>query len=163
MSDCPCLSGKSYEECCEPYIKGVTSAPTAESMMRARYSAYVNTEMDYILETTHPEQRADYDAAAAREWAENSDWLGLEIFETKNGQASDEEGSVEFMAHFIQNEERMVHHERAIFKKQDDKWFFFDGEAVAPETFVRETPKVGRNEPCPCGSGKKYKKCCLDK
>ncbi|WP_420810705.1 SEC-C metal-binding domain-containing protein [Desulfovibrio ferrophilus] len=25
----------------------------------------------------------------------------------------------------------------------------------------RETPKIGRNEPCPCGSGKKYKKCCM--
>ncbi len=31
------------------------------------------------------------------------------------------------------------------------------------ETYVRETPKIGRNDPCPCGSGKKYKKCCLNK
>ena len=28
------------------------------------------------------------------------------------------------------------------------------------ETFKREQPKVGRNDPCPCGSGKKYKHCC---
>jgi hypothetical protein len=29
-----------------------------------------------------------------------------------------------------------------------------------PQAFVREGPKVGRNDPCPCGSGKKYKRCC---
>jgi hypothetical protein len=29
------------------------------------------------------------------------------------------------------------------------------------ETFVRDEPRIGRNDPCPCGSGKKYKKCCL--
>jgi hypothetical protein len=35
-----------------------------------------------------------------------------------------------------------------------------DGEQAAPvKTIVREEPKVGRNDPCPCGSGKKYKKC----
>ncbi|HET8734450.1 MAG TPA: SEC-C metal-binding domain-containing protein [Anaeromyxobacteraceae bacterium] len=36
-----------------------------------------------------------------------------------------------------------------------------DGETPRPkqETVVRQTPKVGRNDPCPCGSGKKYKKC----
>ncbi len=34
------------------------------------------------------------------------------------------------------------------------------GEAAAVKTIVREAPKVGRNDPCPCGSGKKYKKCC---
>jgi len=34
-------------------------------------------------------------------------------------------------------------------------------QAPEPEatTFVRKQPKVGRNEPCPCGSGKKYKQC----
>jgi uncharacterized protein len=35
-----------------------------------------------------------------------------------------------------------------------------DEDEFYPETFVRAEPKVGRNEPCPCGSGKKYKKCC---
>ena len=41
----------------------------------------------------------------------------------------------------------------------------FDGKTPAQmmgkvETFRRENPRVGRNDPCPCGSGKKYKKCC---
>jgi preprotein translocase subunit SecA len=34
-----------------------------------------------------------------------------------------------------------------------------DEQAVRPETFVRGERKVGRNEPCPCGSGKKFKQC----
>jgi preprotein translocase subunit SecA len=34
------------------------------------------------------------------------------------------------------------------------------GQSAIPETFVRQERKVGRNEPCPCGSGKKYKQCC---
>ena len=36
-------------------------------------------------------------------------------------------------------------------------------DARKPETFRREQPKVGRNDPCPCGSGKKYKNCCMNK
>jgi uncharacterized protein YecA (UPF0149 family) len=32
-------------------------------------------------------------------------------------------------------------------------------EQQRPQTVVRNTPKVGPNDPCPCGSGKKYKKC----
>lgn len=164
MTDCPCGSGIAYAECCEPYIKGEKIAPTAEALMRSRYTAYANTEMDYIFETTHEEQRTDYDGAGAKEWSESSEWHGLEVFEVTAGGENDTEGAVEFMAHFTQNGERLVHHERAIFKKEEDgKWYFFDGQPVAPQTFKRETPKVGRNEPCPCGSGKKYKKCCIGK
>ncbi len=46
----------------------------------------------------------------------------------------------------------------------DDRGSPFLGNVAHPqETYQRETPKIGRNEPCPCGSGKKYKKCCLGK
>jgi len=38
--------------------------------------------------------------------------------------------------------------------------FLDDEETEELKPFVRETPKIGRNDPCPCGSGKKYKKCC---
>jgi SEC-C motif-containing protein len=46
------------------------------------------------------------------------------------------------------------------FLKQDGEWYFVDGQLVAPKTEKRNQPKVGRNDPCPCGSAKKYKKCC---
>jgi SEC-C motif-containing protein len=46
------------------------------------------------------------------------------------------------------------------FVKDDEGWKFEDGELVAEQPIVREQPKTGRNDPCPCGSGKKFKKCC---
>ena len=69
-------------------------------------------------------------------------------------------GKVEFRATYRRDGERMVHHEIAEFRKAGDIWYFTDGKLVGPGQYTRETPKVGRNEPCPCGSGKKYKKCC---
>ncbi|MDY0162696.1 YchJ family protein [Desulfobotulus sp.] len=163
MEQCPCGSGAAYDACCEPHIMGKIPAPTAEALMRSRYTAYVRVAMDYILDTTHPDQREDYDAAGAKQWAESSQWHGLEILAQDKGMESDTEGAVEFAAHFSQDGKRFVHHERAIFRKgEDTRWYFYDGQPVTPVTIRRESPKVGRNEPCPCGSGKKYKKCCMD-
>ncbi len=91
MSECPCGSGRSYETCCGPLISGAEAAPTAEALMRSRYSAYVQCEIDYLGETLHPGHRSDYDAAATRRWAEGADWLGLEIGDVEQG---GEEGPV---------------------------------------------------------------------
>lgn len=160
MSQCPCGSGAEYNECCEPYIRGEKNPETAELLMRSRYSAYVNVEIDYLFETLHPDNREDHDAKNARDWAQSSDWMGLEILSTEKGAADDTEGVVEFCATYRQKGARLKHHELATFKKLDDKWYFEDGAQVKPEQVKREGKKVGRNEPCPCGSGKKYKKCC---
>ena len=84
MSECPCGSKKPYSECCGPLHKGA-QALSAEQVMRARYAAYVKMELDYLLETTHPEHRADYDAQGTRSWAERSAWDRLEILETLAG------------------------------------------------------------------------------
>lgn len=163
MSLCPCGSEKDYAECCEPYIRMEVPVPTAEALMRSRYSAYTLVEMDYLFETTHPSQREDYDAEGAKQWAESSEWLGFEILGREKGEENDSEGVIEFAAHFAQNGTRYTHHERSIFRKDEGKWYFFDGEAVTPQTYRREGAKIGRNDACPCGSGKKYKKCCMDK
>ncbi len=162
MELCPCGSRDKYFECCEPYITGKKDAETAEALLRARYSAYTLQELDYIYETIHPEQKKNHDHKATRKWAEESKWLGLEFLDIKNGLVEDDEGVIEFKVRFSQKFETQTHHELASFKKFEGRWYFYDGEPVAPETFVRELPKVGRNEPCPCGSGKKYKKCCLN-
>jgi SEC-C motif-containing protein len=66
---------------------------------------------------------------------------------------------VEFEASYERDGLRDIHHERAQFKKVDGQWLYDEGDIV-PKTIVRATPKVGRNDPCPCGSGKKYKHCC---
>lgn len=160
MESCPCGLGKEYAVCCEPVIKGERSAETAEELMRSRYCAYVKTEVDHILNSVHPNKQSENDERSVRSWSKGSDWLGLEIIETVNGSADDDEGTVEFKATYRKKGEKQVHHEVASFKKENGKWFFFDAESPMIEQVVRTTPKIGRNDPCPCGSNKKYKKCC---
>lgn len=79
--------------------------------------------------------------------------------------ADSEEGMVQFMTDLLQTgatkrearpadalEDRLL----AEFEPPAEEAYY--GEALEP--IRRTTPKVGRNDPCPCGSGKKYKKCC---
>lgn len=157
---CPCGSGLAYSACCEPIIKGKTPAATAEVLMRARYSAYVKHEIEFIANSCYRrEGENDIDMDETRRWSEESTWLGLKIHGTKQGGPNDEEGIVEFSAIYTRNGLKDEHREVAGFKKFDGKWLYVEGN-LAATTIVRATPKVGRNEPCPCGSGKKYKHCC---
>jgi SEC-C motif-containing protein len=80
------------------------------------------------------------------------------IVSTDKGGSEDSEGTVEFIATYVLDGLRDSHHEISHFVKTDGVWLYESGEMI-PETVVREGPKVGRNDPCPCGSGKKYKKC----
>ena len=159
MEQCPCGTGLSYGECCLPIIRGERPAGTAEELMRSRYSAYVKVETDYIRETTHPKHRDGYDEAGTREWAESAEWQGLEIISVRNGGSEDATGEVEFIARFKEKGEPREHHERALFKREPNGWLFTDGKAVKPQPVVKGE-KIGRNDPCSCGSGQKYKKCC---
>lgn len=160
MSNCPCGSELSYEKCCEPAHTGTTPSKTAEALMRSRYSAYVKNCIDYLGDSLHPEHKEDWSADDTKQWAQNSEWLSLEIISTEAGLESDNEGIVEFAANFKEGNQKSRHHETSRFQKIDGKWYYVDGETPKPQTVRNETPKVGRNEPCPCGSGKKYKKCC---
>lgn len=157
---CPCGSGKKYGECCEPLIKGSAKAKTAEQLMRARYTAYVKHEIDFIINTCETGDKiAEIDRKATEDWSRKSNWLGLKILSTEKGGENDDEGVVEFEATYTQKGIRDVHHEIGGFKKVNGEWLYSEG-YLRPTTVVRETKKVGRNEPCPCGSGKKYKQCC---
>jgi SEC-C motif-containing protein len=158
MSNCPCGSGLTFSECCEPVINGTQTAETAEQLMRARYSAYVGVQMDFVFESTHPDHRQGYDHAGTKEWAESSEWQGLEIVATRNGGTGDSTGEVEFVARFKENGTQREHHENAQFRKDGERWYFTDGIMVKPKPLT--VSKVGRNDPCSCGSGLKYKKCC---
>jgi len=160
MENCHCGSNRAYEQCCGPFIAGDSPAPTAEALMRARYSAFATAAVDYILDTVHPDKRAENDPRQIQNWAKKSDWLGLEIIRVKEGQEADEQGEVEFAAIFRENNRRARHHEIATFKKDENIWYFYDAQTPKTEPLKRVSPKVGRNSPCPCGSGKKYKKCC---
>jgi len=157
---CPCQSGLSYADCCGRYISGAATAPTPEALMRSRYSAYALRIMPYLLATLHPSQRHDYDEAGAERWAREADWEGLEILDVGADPADENRGSVEFRASYRRRGEHLVHHERAEFRRKDGVWYFFDGKMVGISQVRRSAPKVGRNDPCPCGSGRKFKKCC---
>ena len=157
---CPCGSGKAYAVCCGPILKGSAAAETAEALMRSRYSAYVTGRLDFLAESLHPEHRDDLDIAATRRWSQRARWLNLEVVSSREGGPEDDQGEVEFIASYREKGVVKLHRERASFQRRDGVWYYVDGELVKPETAVHTQPKVGRNDPCPCGSGRKYKKCC---
>ena len=160
METCPCGSTLSYTECCLPVIRGEKPAATAEQLMRSRYSAYAKKEMEYVKTSLHPEHRSDYDDKSTREWAERAEWHGIEIVKTEMGGPGDTEGTVEFVVTFTEGGVKQEHHERSTFNKIGGTWYFTEGKNLPTRPIVRAAPKAGRNDPCPCGSGKKFKKCC---
>lgn len=170
--NCPCGSKKDFAKCCQPIISGKEPAQTAEALMRSRYTAYTQADIAYVKKTLAPESSHDFNAADAKKWATQSEWKGLKIISTEKGGTDDTVGTVEFVATYAQQGETIEHHEVAKFRKDKKQWLFVDAEAHTHkegedhhhhekvQTYVRETAKVGRNDPCTCGSGKKYKKCC---
>ena len=155
--ECPCSSGLAFDRCCGPYLAGAP-APTAEALMRSRYSAYARGEIDYLIETHDPSTRGDIDRDATARWAREAKWLSLKIVATEKGGEGDTEGIVEFAARFRQGKEEATHHERSNFRKHDGRWFYLDGNTPRRDP-VRREEHPSPNAPCSCGSGKKYKRC----
>jgi len=128
--------------------------------MRSRYSAYATGQIEYLTDSLHPEQRGSLDIDATRRWSRQARWLGLEVVAKEGGGPEDEEGMVEFVATYKERGLIKPHRERARFRRQEGNWYYVDGDLVRVSPSGVGPGKVGRNEPCPCGSGKKYKKCC---
>ena len=160
MNLCPCNSGREYEACCGPVIGGESPAATPEALMRSRYSAFALKKIDHLKESLHPDLRSDHDPEATKRWADKSEWVNLEFVDTTGGGADDDAWTVEFIATYRQKGATHAHHEVAEFSRHKGRWYYTDGKMVTPGTLRNEGPKIGRNDPCPCGSGKKYKKCC---
>ena len=148
---CPCGSGLTYGGCCEPYVTGQALAPTAETLMRSRYTAYGVGQGDYLWATHHPAARPADLRAALRQSMAATTWLGLQILHVEQGQPSDRAGVVEFIAHYQAGERGQIH-ERSRFQKLKDRWFYVEGDHLPPVY-----PQ--RNAPCWCGSGDKFKHC----
>ena len=127
--------------------------------MRARYSAYVHAQIDFLHDSLTAESRATFDRPSAEAWANGATWKGLEIVRTEGGGPQDQTGVVEFIAHFAQNGQDVSHAEVSNFRRDGGDWYFHEGSAPKAKPFKRTEKKVERNDPCPCGSGKKYKKC----
>lgn len=95
-----------------------------------------------------------------KNWSEQNMWNKLDIISVEHGNINDEQGIVEFKAYYTDKKSGIdsIHHEKSTFLKSKGQWFYLNGKINPPETNLMK--KVSRNDPCPCGSGKKYKKCC---
>lgn len=168
MQLCPCQSGKLFSECCQPYISFTVAAPSPEALMRSRYTAFALANVEYIEKTMRGVAAQGFNRAGTLKFASESEWLGLDIVHSY--QHSDEVGYVEFVAHY--NDGKGYHQhlaELSEFHKEEGHWYYVDGQPKKFEhhhgedvikPFKRSSPKIGRNDPCTCGSGKKFKKCC---
>jgi SEC-C motif domain protein len=123
---CPCGSTQALNICCLPLIEGTYHAVTAEQLMRSRYTAHALLAIDYLWATWSPEQRLRSSKADIRAWAESCEWLGLQILNTQQGRAEDDNGTVEFIAPFRQKGQLHQHHEISDFKKVLGKWLYID-------------------------------------
>ena len=130
--------------------------------MRSRYTAYVRGEVDHVLSTYTPKAGKDVDRASTEKWSKESTWLGLTVVSTVRGGEHDDDGTVEFIAKWREGAAgaEQTHHEKAHFVRspQNRRWLYSEGKVVGGVPAKREE-HPGRNEPCHCGSGKKYKKC----
>lgn len=146
---CPCCSNRPYQECCGPMHAGAP-ASNPQALMRSRYSAYCLGLIDYLVTTTLPSQQSQLDVTAMTRWSRESTWLGLEVENTMDD--GSDRAQVTFVAHWTDPDgSRHQHRECSDFIRKASKWYFADPNHRAD---------IGRNAPCPCGSGKKYKRCC---
>jgi SEC-C motif domain protein len=143
---CPCGSNHLYPDCCEPYLSGKALAPTAEALMRSRYTAYSQSQVDYLINTLHPKSRQKDDDLRAvvdhrrliRQNHQLTQWIGLTILKTHKGQPQDKRGIVEFVAEYRDAKApgfaAVVNqlHERSRFVKEVKQWFYVDGDMLPP-------------------------------
>ncbi|MGP4789382.1 YchJ family protein [Psychrobacter sp. 1Y11] len=174
MTLCPCRVSSNlsflsqaiaYSDCCQPYHDSLLDdssdkldsikAETAERLMRTRYSAFVLVKPEYIVKTTVPAQQSLLDVAAIEEWARQTPWAGLEIVR-HTPKLGKRHAQVEFKAYFDTPDGQQAHHERSTFVKvkeesNNERWCFLDPTVAMT---------VSQKQPCICGSGEKFKRCC---
>ena len=145
---CPCGSGRDYAHCCGVFHRGERLAATAEALMRSRYAAYARGDSTYLMQTWHASTRPEQLALS-----DQPVWQRLEILDCVAGQPGDAEAVVEFVAHYQSEQGPGSLRERSRFLCEQGAWFYLDGQ-------MGQSTKISRNALCPCGSGKKYKRCC---
>lgn len=152
---CPCGSKRAFDECCGPIIAGVP-APTAEALMRSRYTAFVKRTLDHVERTHAPEVRDDFNRAEAERLAGECEWRGLEIRRVKE---AGDTAEIEFVVRFRRERQDITKATLSRFRRDNGQWLYVSSD-FDPRSPQQRVTKVGRNDPCPCNSGKKAKKCC---
>ena len=152
IQTCPCGSKQLFSACCQPYIKAEKNAQNAEQLMRSRYSAYATKAVDYLYQTQAPATRDSQLKQDIQAFAEQAKFLHLQVHQHKI--LDDTHQQVEFTAIYqVQNQFQQLT-ELSDFILEDNQWYYQQGKS----DFI--SLKLGRNDPCPCQSGKKFKKCC---
>jgi SEC-C motif-containing protein len=153
-NSCPCGSLLTFTNCCGPFLTGNAVAPTAEALMRSRYSAFCFHNSGYLIQTLHPSKRSASDKQDLESSFSETGWLSLNIMQCSQGKEQDKQGQVEFIARYCTDKQLQQLHERSNFVRENGLWFYVDGK------LFDSTPTLpGRNEPCWCQSGQKFKKC----
>ena len=120
---CPCGSGETYAACCGRFHGGHGTAPTAETLMRSRFSAFAAHDESYLLDTWHPSTRPvslELDPALR--------WYRLDVHGTSGGGPFDDEGRVDFTAHWRGPAgARGAQRESSRFRREGGRWFYVDG------------------------------------
>jgi SEC-C motif-containing protein len=145
---CYCKSGLDFSLCCQPILRVDTVPSSPLALMRSRYSAYCLGDVNYLQATTHDHTWSDEELKFIQDWADNSHWQHLDI-------VSYTQDTVEFKAYYIYKNKQHLHHEKSTFKKVNDMYKYVDGDIFEDST------NFSKNEKCICGSGLKYKRCCL--
>jgi len=158
-SPCPCGSGKTFGGCCEPILKQARPAATAEELMRSRFTAHAVRDYVHLHRTFLPTAHLPY--VAETDGADMA-WTRLVIHASETGPKPDT-AYVDFSAYYQEEGIEQALHEKSEFLHVNGTWFFNRPVRSGPAPLKSTAPKVGRNDPCPCGSGKKYKHCCLQK
>ncbi|MCW5588698.1 MAG: YchJ family protein [Legionellales bacterium] len=152
MMQCPCGHPELYQQCCGRFIDQQQMPATAGELMRSRYTAYATGNIDYIENTMRGRALQGFNRSAAQTWAKSVTWLGLQVLKEAQVTDNPNRATVEFIASYQTQGQLQRLQEISVFARHQGKWFYIDSNTVAA--------KPGRNEPCECGSGKKYKKCC---
>jgi SEC-C motif-containing protein len=158
-NSCPCGSGKALSDCCGPILSGKRKAATAEELMRARFTAHATRDFAFVHRTYRPTARQPY---VADPNAPTTEWTRLVVHDHSLGKTPDI-ATVEFSAYGKEGGTEQVLQEKAEFVREGGEWIYTRPLREGPAPFRDTAKKPGRNEPCPCGSGKKYKHCCLGK
>ena len=153
---CHCGNNEPFEKCCRRYIIGNINPPTALALMKSRYSAFVIKNIDYLVKTAHPSLNAK--KSSLLEWANQVTWKKLRIISSTAGTGNHTAGEVEFKAYYKQGLKNDIQHEKSLFTKENNTWYYTKG-VINPTPLA--SAETNRNDLCPCGSGKKFKKCCL--
>lgn len=120
--NCPCCSGKEYENCCVPFHLNKELPKTPEELMRSRYAAFAMVLPEYLVDTTHSSIQKDNDFSDIEEWAKSNKWLKLEIVFAKDNK-------VRFRAYYQDKQGEIYEHdELSTFVQENGKWFYVDGE-----------------------------------